>query len=104
MLDLERQSELFPMFSQDLKFPTYLVPFLPKIGFFGQGIGCPVAWNAPGSTRQPYNNNFIPFFTSYNQFMYNVKNMAQPPDEPAGVAENGGQFAISRETDKAASC
>ena len=36
--------------------------------------------------------------------MYNVKNMAQPPDEPAGVAENGGQFAISRETDKAASC
>ena len=48
--------------------------------------------------------NFIPFFTSYNQFMYNVKNMAQPPDEPAGVAENGGQFAISRETDKAASC
>ena len=49
-------------------------------------------------------NNFIPFFTSYNQFMYNVKNMAQPPDEPAGVAENGGQFAISRETDKAASC
>ena len=24
--------------------------------------------------------NFIPFFTSYNQFMYNVKNMAQPPD------------------------
>ena len=48
--------------------------------------------------------NFIPFSTSYNQFMYNVKNMAQPPDEPAGVAENGGQFAISRETDKAASC
>ena len=34
--------------------------------------------------------------------MYNVKNMAQPPDEPAGMAENGGQFAISRETDKAA--
>ena len=33
--------------------------------------------------------------------MYNVKNMAQPPDEPAGVAENGGQFAISRETNKA---
>ena len=50
------------------------------------------------------NNNFIPLFTSYNQFMYNVKNMAQPPDEPAGVAKNGGQFAISRETDKAASC
>ena len=39
-----------------------------------------------------YNNNFIPFFTSYNQFMYNVKNMAQPPDEPAGMAENGGWF------------
>ena len=32
----------------------------------------------------------------------NVKKMAQPPDEPAGMAENGGQFAISRETDKAA--
>ena len=38
MLDLERQSELFPMFSQDLKFPTYLVPFLPKIGSLGKGL------------------------------------------------------------------
>ena len=36
--------------------------------------------------------------------MYNVKNMTQPPNEPDGMADNGGQFAISRETDKAASC
>ena len=41
MLDLERQSELFPMFSQDLKFPTYLVPFLPKIGSLGKGLDAP---------------------------------------------------------------
>ena len=50
--------------------------------------------------------NFIPFFTSYNQFMYNVKNMTKPPGKPegAGAAKNGGQFAIIRETDKAGSC
>ena len=32
--------------------------------------------------------------------------MAQSPGKPAGagVAENGGQFAIIRETDKAGSC
>ena len=36
------------------------------------------------------NNNFIPFFTSYNQFMYNVKNLVQPPG--AGMTENGASF------------
>ena len=52
MLDLERQSELFPMFSQDLKFPTYLVPFLPKIGSLGKELDAPVLEMlqvAPGS-------------------------------------------------------
>ena len=52
MLDLERQSELFPMFSQDLKFPTYLVPFLPKIGSLGRELDAPVLEMlqvAPGS-------------------------------------------------------
>ena len=52
MLDLERQSELFPKFSQDLKFPTYLVPFLPKIGSLGKGLDAPeiaMLQVAPGS-------------------------------------------------------
>ena len=52
MLDLERQTELFPKFSQDLKFPTYLVPFLPKIGSLGKGLDAPeleMLQVAPGS-------------------------------------------------------
>ena len=52
------------------KFPSCL---LVLIASFSSIIVLAIA------TRGANNNNFIPLFTSYNQFMYNVKIMAQPP-------------------------